>query len=168
MGDPLISVILPVYNAGKTLPETLDSLLAQHFEAFEIIAIDDGSDDDTLAILNTYANRDPRIHTLSPGRQGLIGALNTGIDHARSDLIARMDADDFSHPDRFGLQYNFLQTHPDIALVSCLIRCFPEAHVGEGFRIYEAWLNSLTTPEAIAREIFIESPVCHPSIMFRK
>ncbi len=166
--EPPVSVLLPVYNGAATLTQALQSLLCQRFETFEVIAVDDGSEDDTPALLKQVARRDPRIRPFFPGRQGLIRALNTGLAQARGTLIARMDADDIAHPDRLDLQYDFLQTHPDIALVGSLIRCFPRPNVGEGFRVYEAWLNSLLTPEDIAREIYIESPLAHPSVMVRR
>ena len=164
---PAISALLPAYNAGATLEGALNSLLRQRFEDFEVIAVDDGSEDETPSLLEACARRDPRIRPFFPGRQGLIGALNTGLAHARGAFIARMDADDIAHPDRFGLQYEFLRAHPDIAAVGCLIRCFPRPQVGQGFRIYEDWLNGLLTPEDIAREIYIESPLVHPSAMIR-
>jgi glycosyltransferase involved in cell wall biosynthesis len=159
---------MPIYNAGNTLAQALQSLLRQRFEAFELIAVDDGSEDNTAALLKQAARSDARIRPLFPGRQGLIPALNTGLAQARGAFIARMDADDIAHPDRLGLQYDFLQTHPDIALVGSLIRCFPRSDVGEGFRVYEAWLNSLLTPREIAREIYIESPLTHPSVTIRR
>jgi len=82
--------------------------------------------------------------------------------------VARMDADDISHPRRLELQAAALADEPGLGVISCLVRHFRWSRVGEGFRIYEAWLNSLATPETIARERFIESPVAHPSAMVRR
>jgi len=166
--NPLVSVVLPVYNAEATLSQALDSLLRQRFVAFEVVVVDDGSDDGTPSLIERYAARDRRICPFFPGRHGLIPALNAGLAHARAPFVARMDADDVAHPHRLGLQHEFLQAHPDIALVGTLIRCFPRPQVGKGFRIYERWLNSLIAPEDIAREIYIESPLVHPSIMARR
>ncbi|MDP6037042.1 MAG: glycosyltransferase [Candidatus Latescibacteria bacterium] len=165
---PKISIILPVYNAADTLAQALDSLLAQRFRDFEIIAIDDGSTDTSTNILDVYANKDSRIKAISSTHQGLIPTLNRGIEKASGNFIARMDADDVSHPDRLDRQLDFLQHNPHIAIVSSRIQCFPRHRVAKGFRIYEAWLNALCTPEDIAREIFIESPVVHPSILIRR
>lgn len=165
---PFVSVVMPVYNAEATLSQALDSLLRQRFAAFEVLVVDDGSDDGAPSVIERYAAQDGRIRPFFTGRRGLIPTLNTALAHARAPLVARMDADDVSHPDRLGLQYEFLQAHPDIALVGTLIRCFPRPQVGDGFRIYERWLNSLITPEDIAREIYIESPLVHPSIMARR
>jgi glycosyltransferase involved in cell wall biosynthesis len=97
-----------------------------------------------------------------------VAALNTGLEKCRAPLVARMDGDDISHPRRFELQARLLESQPVIGVASCLVRHFRWHRVGEGFRIYEGWLNSLTTPETIARERFVESPVAHPSAMVRR
>ncbi len=165
---PSVSILLPIYNAGATLSQAINSLLRQRFTDFELIATDDGSQDGSANLLQQFAARDARIRPLFPGRQGLVQTLNTGLQQARGSLIARMDADDIAHPDRLGLQQEYLQQHPDIAAVGSHIRCFPVSGVAEGFRVYESWLNSLTTPEDIARDIYIESPLVHPSVMIRR
>jgi len=165
---PKISVILPIYNAANTLSQTLGSLQRQRSADFEIVAINDGSTDTSLTILETYAQKDNRIVMVASKHLGLVAALNQGIKKATGRFIARMDADDVSHPDRLHKQQTFLDQNPDIALVSSRIQCFPRPHVAGGFRIYEAWLNSLCTPHDIAREIFVESPVVHPSVMIRR
>jgi hypothetical protein len=79
-----------------------------------------------------------------------------------------MDADDISHPKRFELQVAEFEEFPWVGVVSCLVRHFPWSKVGEGYRVYEEWLNSLLTPEKISKERFVESPVPHPSAMVRR
>jgi hypothetical protein len=79
-----------------------------------------------------------------------------------------MDADDTCHHERLSRQLSLLDEAPQVALVSCLVRCFPAARVAGGMRRYEAWLNSLVEPADIAREIFVESPLCHPSVVMRR
>lgn len=165
---PLISVILPVYNAETTLPDTLKSLIRQRFDSFEVIAVDDGSEDRSQSILTRFSGLDSRICPIFPGRQGLVKTLNTGLSQARGNFIARMDADDIAHPERLALQLSFLQENQQIAVVSSLIRCFPQPKVSKGFKIYESWLNSLCDPDEISREIFIESPLVHPSTLIRR
>ena len=165
---PSVSVLLPAFNASQTLAQSLDSLLRQRFQTFEVVAVDDGSEDATCSLLEDYARRDPRIRIFCPGKQGLVGTLNTALALARGRYIARMDADDVAHPDRIGLQQSFLEQHTDVAVVGSLVRCFPRQAVGEGYRVYEDWLNSLIAPEDIAREIFIESALVHPSVMMRR
>jgi hypothetical protein len=79
-----------------------------------------------------------------------------------------MDADDRMHPKRLQAQVDFLAANPEVALVSSLVRGFPAGRLRKGFQIYIEWLNSLTTHEAMLREIYVESPLCHPSVTFRK
>jgi glycosyltransferase involved in cell wall biosynthesis len=165
--NPAVSVILPCYNAAGTVDETLRSLLQQTLEAFEIIAIDDGSTDYTLQRLQAWSKRDRRIQILERPHRGVIQAANVGIDKCTAPFIARMDADDIAHPQRLAKQFSFLNENPEIAVVSCLVEGYPPEDVRQGFQIYLDWLNNLITPEAIAREIYIESPLANPSTMIR-
>ena len=164
---PLISVLLPVYNAAHTLPEALESLRAQTLTDFEVIAVDDGSTDTTPEILARFS-RDSRFRSFSQPHQGILPALNAGLAACRAPYVARMDADDRAHPARLEKQAAFLDAHPEVAVTGCLVRAFPAEHVRTGFRIYLEWLNSLTTHADICREIFVESPLPHPSVMFRR
>ena len=165
---PETSVLLPCYNAAATLSEALDSLQAQTFPDFEIICIDDGSTDKTLGILQDYAQQDSRFVVLAEPHRGVVGAANRGLEACRGEIIVRMDADDRSHPERIQKQRDYLQDHPNVAVVSCLVEGFPAEAVGEGFQLYYDWLNSLISPEDIAREIFVESPIANPSAAFRR
>lgn len=168
MHAPAISVLLPCYNATDTLDECLTSLANQTLEDYEVVAVDDGSSDGTLEILKSWQHRDPRLQVLSLPHQGIVAALNAGLSACRATYIARMDADDRCMPARLELQAQFLDSHPDIVLVGCLVRSFPEEQVRQGFKIYIEWQNSLITDEDIRREIFVESPFAHPSVTFRK
>ncbi|HEX9675600.1 MAG TPA: glycosyltransferase [Anaerolineales bacterium] len=159
---------MPCYNAESTLDETLDSLFQQTLPKFEIVAVDDGSTDGTWDRLRRRSAVDSRLHPVRIDHAGIVAALNAGLAACRGPLIARMDADDLAHPERLAEQTRFLQEHPDIAAAGCLVEGFPEADVRQGFRIYLEWLNGLISPEAIAREIFIESPLAHPSVMLRR
>ncbi len=166
--NPEVSVLVPIRNAGETLGQALQSVLCQSFGNFEVIAVDDGSDDASPNILKAFAAKDPRVRPIIGERQGLIPALNIGLGACSGRLIARMDADDLCHPDRLRIQHKFLSEHPHISAVGTQIRCFPISKVGEGFRIYEQWINSLLLPEDIGREIFIESPLVHPTVCMRR
>lgn len=117
MGTPLISVVMPVYNAERYLREAVDSILAQTLSDFELIAIDDGSKDGSKAILETYAARDRRVRVISRPNTGIVGALNDGLAVAQGEFIARMDGDDWVTPDRFAKQVAFLREHPDCVCV---------------------------------------------------
>ena len=130
--------------------------------------MDDGSDDDSGALLDGWADRDPRFTVVHQPAEGLVAALNRGLEHCRAPLVARMDADDISHPRRLELQAARFAARPEVGVVSCLVRHFPSRGVATGFRLYEEWLNSLVTHDEIRRERFVESPVAHPSVMVRR
>lgn len=166
--SPAVSVLMPCYNAAETLDAALDSLAGQTLVDFEVIAVDDGSTDATLEILTGRAEADQRIRVQSQPHGGIIAALNAGIKSCRSPFIARMDADDHSHPERLARQVTYLDTHPEVAVVGCLVAGFPTGQVRQGFRIYINWLNSLVTDDDIRREMFVESPLAHPSVTFRR
>jgi glycosyltransferase involved in cell wall biosynthesis len=153
---------------AATLEETLQSIASQTLTNFEVIAVDDGSEDQTPEILSRWAQADSRFTFLPIQHAGIIPALNAGLQACRSDLVARMDADDLMRPIRLEKQAAFMQAHPEVDLVSCLVAGFPAAELREGFRLYIDWLNSVADHESICREIFVESPLCHPSVTFRK
>lgn len=165
---PVVSVLLPCYNAEKTIDETLDSLTQQTLTDFEVIAVDDGSSDSTLKELESWAAKDSRIRILSQSHGGVIAASNTGLAACTAHLIARMDSDDRAHPERLAQQAAYLYAHPKVAAVSSLVKAFPKEDVREGYRIYIQWLNSLVTNDDIRREMFVESPLANPSIMMRQ
>jgi glycosyltransferase involved in cell wall biosynthesis len=165
---PKVSVTLPCYNAAATIAETLDSLQQQTLTDFEVIIVDDGSEDDTLATLQAWAARDSRFRVIVQSHGGVITAANAAIAAATSPFIARIDADDLAHPKRLEKQSAYLEAHPEVAVVSCLVKAFPDEDVREGYRIYIAWLNSLVTNADIRREMFVESPIANPSMMVRK
>src|SRR2546430_480594 len=98
MSVAAVSVVLPMYNAAAYLPEAIESILNQTFSDFELIAVDDGSNDNSPDILRTFAQRDSRLRIISRPNSGIVGALNDGITASGADLIARMDSDDVSLP----------------------------------------------------------------------
>ena len=168
MTAPRVSVLMPVYNAADTLPETLQSIRNQTFISFEIVAVDDGSEDGSLRFLENWSLRDDRLIISPQPHRGLIDTLNTGLSLCSGEYIARMDADDLMHPNRLKKQVALLSSQSDVSVASCLVETFAEGPVGEGMRIYETWLNGLIHHQDINREIFIESPIAHPSAMVRR
>jgi len=164
---PAVSVVLPFRDAAPTLPDAIESIRTQTLAELECLLVDDGSMDGSSAIARRVAAEDPRFRLLQAG-SGLVGALNLGIEAARADWIARMDADDFSHPRRLERQLAAARATPDVAVVGSLVRCFPAAALRDGMRRYEAWLNSLTTPEQIRNALFVESPLAHPSVLISR
>ena len=163
---PQISVVLPCRDAAAYLPACIASLTRQTFRNFEVITIDDGSKDYTPEILSGWQADDPRVRAITQPPLGLVAALNRGLQEARGRIIARMDADDISHPLRLEMQAALL-SNAGVDLASCLVRCFPRARMRLGMLRYEQWLNSLITHEEIVRDLFVESPLAHPSVMLR-
>ena len=159
---------MPCFNAERTLLEALESLIEQTFTDFEVIAVDDGSTDATPQVLQEWGDRDRRLHIISRPHAGLVHALNAGLEACRAPYVARMDADDRSYPERLALQVAFLEAHPEVSVVSCRVKGFPEEEMRQGFRIYIDWLNSLLSDEDIRREIFVESHLPHPGVIFRR
>jgi len=165
---PEVAVLLPFFNAAETLAETLDSIQAQSLEEFALIAVDDGSRDHSAEMVRERMRHDPRITLLQPGRQGVVGAMNSALAHCRSPLAARMDADDIMQPQRLALQSRFLRQHADIDLVGSRVRLFPEDRILDGFAEYIRWQNGCLSPQSIADNIYVELPIAHPSVMFRR
>ena len=166
---PEASILLPVHNAEATLSAALKSLLRQTFSNFEIIAVDDGSTDGSLKVLESLAARDARVRVIHLAeRGGIVNALNAGLSEACAELIARMDADDISHPRRLELQLGYMRQDENCALLGSAVRLFPRPRLMGGMLHYEKWVNSVATPGEIARDLFIESPFPHPSVMFRR
>jgi glycosyltransferase involved in cell wall biosynthesis len=162
-------VLLPCYNAAATLPATLASLLGQTMPDFEVLAVDDGSADATYAVLADFAARDPRIRPIRlPRNQGIVAALGAGIAAARAPYLARMDADDLCLPERLAVQCAMLDADPGLDLVSGRVRFGGDRKTGAGYAHYVDWLNSLATHEDIWLGRFVESPLAHPSVMYRR
>lgn len=110
-----ISVVMPVFNAGKYLTEAIESILVQTFPDFELIIIDDGSTDDSADIIRSFAGQDKRIKPIFTAHAGIVSALKTGLETASGKYVARMDADDVSLPERFQLQHDFMEKgHADL------------------------------------------------------
>jgi glycosyltransferase involved in cell wall biosynthesis len=163
---PRVSVLLPVKDAAATLPECLASLRAQTLSDYEVVAVDDGSTDGSAALLERAAAQDSRVRVLRAEAPGLVAALNTGLRAARALLLARMDADDVAHEERLRLQVEALQGDgaPDIlgSRVTVL-----GGTANAGMRAYVDWSNALLADEAIRRDLFVESPLVHPSVTMR-
>lgn len=164
---PAVSVLMPVHNAAVTLPAAIKSILAQDMPAFELVAVDDGSTDGSLSMLEAFAAKDRRVKVIPIERSGIVAALNTGLSEASGEFVARMDADDFAHPARLGLQAEYLRGNEGISVVSSIVRLFPRSALMPGMTHYESWVNSVVTRGEIMRDLFVESPHPHPSVMFR-
>ena len=156
---------MTAYNAERFLRPAIDSILAQTCTDFELILVDDGSTDDTPHIISSYD--DPRIIVLTfPQNKGLIIALNTGIDRAQGQYIARMDTDDISDPHRFALQYDYMEKHLEIAVCGSFMQdmsadghlrgiiTYPRAH--QEIRVTLLWRCALGHPTIFLRRSVVE------------
>lgn len=124
----LVSVILPVYNAGEYLDTAIESVLSQTFTNFELLLLDDGSTDGSLSRLEYYASQDTRCKVYSRPNRGVAFTLNEGLNLASSDLIIRMDQDDICRPQRFEKQIRYMAEHPECVLVGSRVQLIdPEA-----------------------------------------
>ena len=162
----MISILLPFRNAESTIRACLASIWQQSFRHFQVLAVDDHSCDQTRARILEWP--DTRIRLVDNPGEGLVDALNFGLDQARYSLIARMDADDLMRSSRLRLQYELLSSSPEVDLVSARVSLFPTSSIGNGYREYARWQNRLLTHDDISAERFVESPLAHPSVMFRR
>ncbi|AHM60124.1 family 2 glycosyl transferase [Flammeovirgaceae bacterium 311] len=165
---PRVSVLLPFYKAAATLEKAINSILEQSLQQWELLLINNNADAATAAIALRYSTMDKRILLLHESRQGIAFALNKGLAHTRAPLIARMDADDVSLPQRLQKQYQYLLEHPCIGLVACQCSFISQSQAAGGYQRFVQWQNSLVSPQDHAINRFIESPVAHPSVMFRR
>ncbi len=160
---PTVSVLLPVYNAGAFLAESIGSVLGQSWRDFELVAVDDGSTDESGAILAQFAAADARVRVVrQPANGGLVRALNRGLEVARGRYIARQDADDPSLPERLARQVTFLEREPAVGIVG---GAFLLAD-GEGRRLGSQAMPVSHT--AIRWRTLFDTPFCHPAVMFRR
>jgi len=165
---PLASVVMPCRNAERTVGEAVRSLLEQTLGDLELLLVDDGSRDRSVTAAQEAAAGDPRLRVLARPPEGLVAALNAGLRAARGTWVLRLDADDLAPPDRLERQVAWADRHPDWWVIGGLVQCFPRETLTEGMRRYEHWLNSVATPGEVRRDLFVESPLAHPSVLYRR
>ena len=163
---PLISIVMPFRNAAATLPEALASVRAQTFADWELLAVDDHSTDDSAGVVRDFAATDRRVTLLKANSRGVVAASETAGRVAQAEWLARMDADDVSHPQRLERQWEMSQAMPHLDVIGSGVEILTP--LGEGMSRHVAWVNSLMDPEAIANARFIENPLVHPSALMRK
>jgi len=163
--NQLISVLMTVYNGMATLEESLDSILAQDEDHFEVVVVDDGSTDTTPSILEDYASLHKRIRIFTlPENQGLVAALNYGLEQCRGRWIARMDADDRMVRDRLSIQKRYAESQSGIKIWGTRIRIFNDQdNVTPDQIFFQDWSNGLLTDRTMKEELFFESPIVHAS-----
>jgi glycosyltransferase involved in cell wall biosynthesis len=164
MSVPAISIVLPAYNCSRFIAQTIDSLLAQRCSDFELLIINDGSTDDSETIIRSYT--DKRITYLANDNNGgLVYTLNKGMNLAKAEMIARMDADDIALNERLEMQYNWLIENPKTAVVGSTIQYIDEANTLLGLWNDDQQTKSYT---AIRNMMPWRNCIAHPSVMIRK
>lgn len=159
MSNPLISVIMPIYNSENFLDEAISSILNQTFTDFELIAINDASTDNSLSIIKKYANDDERVIIINNDiNNGFITNLNRGIKIAKGKYIARMDSDDIANSERFVKQIEILENNPKIGIVGSWVKELNSKN------IFKYPINH----ESIHKYLLVGSPIGHPAAMIRK
>jgi glycosyltransferase involved in cell wall biosynthesis len=159
--QPLVSVIMPVFNAARFLKPALESILAQTFTDFEFLIVDDHSTDATVAIIKSY--QDPRIKLLKNRGKGIASALNTAINESKGIYLARMDGDDIAHPTRIQQQVEYLQQHPECVLVSTNMALVDENNKCINPKIFPS--NKFSPP--LPWLLLWSTPIAHPAVMLR-
>lgn len=162
---PAISVLMPVRVARETVEAAVRSVLEQSCADWELVLVDDGSQDGTTEILKRFAESDDRIVLIQQKAEGIAQALRRGCEACRGEFIARLDADDVMDARRLELQRAFLTENDDHGLVSCGVRF---GGTEAGYAAHVDWVNSLMSHDAMSLRRFVEAPVAHPSVMFRR
>lgn len=156
---PIVSVILPVFNADRYLGEAIESILTQTLSNFELLIVDDCSTDNSLAVARTYES-DPRVRVLANvENKGRSFSDNYGAEHTNGQYIAKMDADDIALPHRLQSQVDFLEKNPTVGLTSAFMRCFGESKILYNYPI---------TADDVRSFLLFNMPVANPAVMFRR
>jgi glycosyltransferase involved in cell wall biosynthesis len=155
-----VSVVMSVYNDTEYLQSSIQSILSQTFNDLEFIIVDDGSTDDTLAIVKRF--NDPRIRLLEQSHKGLPAALNYGISKSSGELIIRMDADDISFPDRIENQVKFMDDNPNLSMIGGGAEIIDSNGKSIGIR------NPVLGEENIIELSHYACPTIHPTLCFRR
>lgn len=164
MSAPAISIVLPAYNCSRYIASTIESLLNQTFGDFELVIINDGSKDDTEAIVRSFTDK-RIVYKANSNNCGLVYTLNKGVEVASAGMIARMDADDLAHEQRLEKQYQWLTDHPKTAVVGCTIALIDGEGSSQGTWPLD---QRTTTGKAIRKVMPWENCLAHPSVMMRK
>ena len=163
-----VSVVMPCHNGVKTVGRAVESIRAQTLENWELVVVDDGSTDGSAEVVARIAETDVRIRLLRRPHEGVVAASNFGFSHASGGLIARMDADDVSLPRRLERQVEMLGARADLGAVSCLTRFAGDAAAAGGYAHHVGWANAAVSAEDVALSRFVDLPVPHPTLMYRR
>lgn len=164
----MVTVLLPYHNAEKTIDAAIASIAHQRFDAWQLLLIDNDSTDGSRAIAKEWERKDDRVRIMDEPRIGIAHALNAGLVKAEGAYIARMDADDISHPERLAEQVAFLNGHPEVGVVGTRTQFATTVGESRGMRAFVDWQNAIISPHDHYVKRFVDAPLAHPTVMFRK
>lgn len=163
MKQPMVSWLMPMYNDGKRAKRAIDSMLAQTYQEFEVIIVLDPSNEETEFLCTEYEKQDNRICVIrNKERQGIAGSLNIGLKVCRGKYIARMDADDYSYPERLELQVAYMESHPQVGVLGGNVRVINSITGQTRIRYHEVQSN-----ERIKAQLLFSTCFMHPAVMLR-
>ena len=158
--SPLVSIVVPVYNAQNYLHETIESVLLQTYEKFELIIVNDGSTDNSEKIVRQFQKKDKRIILRNFKNSGIASALNNGIQIAKGKYIARLDADDISLPHRIKKQVEFMEANPSVDVCGSWVEIFGEFN--DNFIC-----KFPTNDKQLKTKLLFSVPFAHPSVIIK-
>lgn len=163
-----LSILLPFRNAAPTLYAAIDSIAQQSFTDWELLLIDNASSETSSSIAHEWSQRDPRIRVIHEPTVGIAHALCTGLAQAQAPLIARMDADDISHSERLARQVAYMHKHPEIGVLGTRTRFQTTVEKSSGMQWFVQWQNAILSPHDHYVKRFVDAPLAHPTVMFRR
>jgi glycosyltransferase involved in cell wall biosynthesis len=162
-----VSILTAVRDGLRHLDPAIESMRAQTLRAWQWVLVDDGSTDGTRDRLKRWAALDPRLEVVERPRAGLVAALNAGLRRCRAAIVARMDADDVAAPERLAHQLAALERAPRLTVVDSRVELIGGDR-NAGMHDYVAWVNRHHDHASIAEDIFVESPLVHPAVCYRR
>ncbi len=165
---PMITVLLPFYQVGQEFDQAIESIAKQTFSDWQLLLISNNGNPEGMETARQWSRADSRIRLIEEPRQGIAFALNAGLEQCSTPYIARMDADDIAHPDRLEQQVAFLKNNPGIDVVSSQTAFHSSIPGSDGYSLFVDWQNGIITPEEHDLYRFVESPLAHPTIMFKR
>ncbi|RLD23517.1 MAG: glycosyltransferase family 2 protein [Bacteroidetes bacterium] len=168
MQNPLVSILIPFKNTAGFLPECIRSIVQQDYKNWEVLAIDDGSSDESWTVVNQFAASDPRIKVIKNSGTGIIHGLRTAYADSCGDLITRMDSDDIMSPEKLKIMVSSLLAFGKAHLAVGQVKYFSHRGISNGYERYQHWLNRLTEKGANYSEIYKECVIPSPCWMVFK
>ncbi|MFY0607153.1 MAG: glycosyltransferase family 2 protein [Cyclobacteriaceae bacterium] len=159
---------MPVKNGGKYLTSCVESILSQSFNDWELIVVNDHSEDDTAEILAKYSVNDSRIAAFNNPRKGIVNALEFGLLHCCGDFVSRMDSDDIMPEHRLATMIQALEKSSNGTIVTGLVEYIGAAPISEGYQIYEQWLNHVNLSGSQWDNIYRECTIASPNWIIRR